>query len=227
MSLSSGLLLSMTSLSLSWLYMWHSKGLGLLENYYTRLQLNVTRNCENSGKRCRQAMTFFTMVLSLCAWMKRARMSKLMHASMVTHTLENMQSWKMFFLWGDQYSLVATLTVDGYIASNVVPGSFDFMDFLEFIQEMVVHSNSQFIMPMTDSWQFPQMNPYPEPWSVLVLDNCRIHHNKVLVNMVRAAGCLILFLPAYSPDLNPIEESFSTSLFVFHIYRLMYQVTYL
>lgn len=27
-------------------------------------------------------------------------------------------------------------------------------------------------------------------------------------------GCLILYLPSYSPDLNPIEESFSTRLFV-------------
>ena len=56
------------------------------------------------------------------------------------------------------------------------------------------------------------MNQYPAPRSVLVLDNCRIHHNEALVNIVRAAGCLILYLPAYSPDLNPIEESFSTCL---------------
>jgi transposase len=53
------------------------------------------------------------------------------------------------------------------------------------------------------------MNPYPGPRSVLVLDNCRIHHNQALVNIVMASGCLILYLPAYSPDLNPIEESFS------------------
>ena len=49
---------------------------------------------------------------------------------------------KDVFVRGDQYSLVAALTVDGYIASNVIPGSFDSMDFLEFIQEMVVRSNS-------------------------------------------------------------------------------------
>jgi DDE superfamily endonuclease len=54
------------------------------------------------------------------------------------------------------------------------------------------------------------MNPYPDTCSVLVLDNCRIHHNEALVELVHAAGCLILYLPAYSPDLNPIEESFST-----------------
>ena len=54
------------------------------------------------------------------------------------------------------------------------------------------------------------MKPFPESRSVLVLDNCRIHHTDPLVAIVQAAGCLILYLPAYSPDLNPIEESFST-----------------
>ena len=47
---------------------------------------------------------------------------------------------KDVFARGDRYSLVAALTVDGYIASNAVPGSFDSMDFLEFIQESVVCS---------------------------------------------------------------------------------------
>ncbi|KAF8234209.1 hypothetical protein L208DRAFT_1262848, partial [Tricholoma matsutake] len=52
--------------------------------------------------------------------------------------------------------------------------------------------------------------------SILVLDNCHIHHNKALVQLVQSAGkserccALILYLPAYSPDLNPINESFST-----------------
>ena len=47
---------------------------------------------------------------------------------------------KDVFVRGDRYLLVIALTVDGYIASDVVPGSFNSMDFLEFIQEKVVHS---------------------------------------------------------------------------------------
>jgi transposase len=73
------------------------------------------------------------------------------------------------------------------------------------------------------------MNPYPAGRSILVMDNCRIHHNIDLVDVVNAAGkqlhhlisesgptpilnlgCLLIYLPLYSPDLNPIEESFST-----------------
>lgn len=47
---------------------------------------------------------------------------------------------KDVFVHGDRYSLVATLTIDGYIAFEAFPGSFNSMDFLEFIQEQVVCS---------------------------------------------------------------------------------------
>ena len=53
------------------------------------------------------------------------------------------------------------------------------------------------------------MNPYPKPNSVLVLDNASIHHDRHIANIVEACGCLLLHLPAYSPDLNPIEKGFS------------------
>ncbi|KAJ8486860.1 hypothetical protein ONZ45_g14529 [Pleurotus djamor] len=97
------------------------------------------------------------------------------------------------FVQGDRYSLVAVLGIDGYVAAEVIPGSYDGLSFYEFIQEQVlIH-----------------MNPFPGARSVLVMDNCRIHHNPALVNLVRAAVCLLLYLPPYSPDYNPIEESFS------------------
>jgi len=54
------------------------------------------------------------------------------------------------------------------------------------------------------------MNPFPFEQSILVLDNCSIRHNEAIYELVNSVGCLLLFLPPYSPDLNPIEESFST-----------------
>ena len=42
------------------------------------------------------------------------------------------------FVRGDRYSLVAAITIDGYIASTVVPGSLDSFDFYNFIAEDVV-----------------------------------------------------------------------------------------
>jgi transposase len=53
------------------------------------------------------------------------------------------------------------------------------------------------------------MNPYPAKHSVLVMDNARIHHNNDLVATVEDIGGKILYLPSYSPDLNPIETAFS------------------
>ena len=51
--------------------------------------------------------------------------------------------------------------------------------------------------------------------SVIVLDNARFHQSPTTAALVAAAGCELLFLPAYSPDLNPIEHiwaSFKTRL---------------
>ena len=42
--------------------------------------------------------------------------------------------------------------------------------------------------------------------SVIVLDNARFHQSPTTQKLVEAAGCQLLFLPPYSPDLNPIEH---------------------
>ena len=53
------------------------------------------------------------------------------------------------------------------------------------------------------------MNPFPFPNSVLMLDDAQVHHNGRIAEIVEARGCLIQYLPAYSPDLNPIEKEFA------------------
>ncbi|KAF8238355.1 hypothetical protein L208DRAFT_1355350 [Tricholoma matsutake] len=58
--------------------------------------------------------------------------------------------------------------------------------------------------------QLPRMNTFPDVQSVLILDNCRIHHTDTLQEILNDAGVMLLYLPPYSPDLSPIEESFST-----------------
>jgi transposase len=43
------------------------------------------------------------------------------------------------------------------------------------------------------------------PGSVLVMDNASIHKGGKIEALATAVGCRVLYLPAYSPDFNPIE----------------------
>ena len=53
------------------------------------------------------------------------------------------------------------------------------------------------------------MNEFPGRNSVIVMDNCRIHHDGDLIAELREVyNVRVEFLPPYSPDLNPIEEAF-------------------
>lgn len=50
------------------------------------------------------------------------------------------------------------------------------------------------------------------PRSILIMDNASIHHVDRAQKLVDTAGCLLWFLPAYNPELNPIEEVFSETI---------------
>jgi transposase len=51
--------------------------------------------------------------------------------------------------------------------------------------------------------------PALHPGMVVVVDNVGAHQPDRIRELVAAAGCDLVFLPAYSPDLSPIEEAFS------------------
>ncbi len=47
------------------------------------------------------------------------------------------------------------------------------------------------------------------PGQVVVMDNLSAHKGEEVRELIEGQGCEVLFLPPYSPDLNPIEEAFS------------------
>jgi transposase len=51
--------------------------------------------------------------------------------------------------------------------------------------------------------------PTLRPGHIVVMDNLRQHHSEQVRAAIEARGASLWFLPAYSPDLNPIEEAFS------------------
>ena len=62
----------------------------------------------------------------------------------------------------------------------------------------------------------PHLMPFDgyNPHSIVVMDNCSIHHVQGIKTMIQEVGALLLFLPPHSPDLNPVEEAFSKVKFV-------------
>jgi transposase len=65
--------------------------------------------------------------------------------------------------------------------------------------------------------QFIELNLLPHllpfngsnPNSIVVQDNASVHYHERVRELINSVGVLLLFLPPYSPDLNPIEETFS------------------
>jgi putative transposase len=51
--------------------------------------------------------------------------------------------------------------------------------------------------------------PTLRPGDVVVMDNLGSHRGKAVRHAIRSAGARLLFLPKYSPDLNPIEQLFA------------------
>jgi transposase len=60
-----------------------------------------------------------------------------------------------------------------------------------------------------ETWIETQLAPELQPGDVVILDNVGFHKSERAAELVRGRGAWLLFLPPYSPDLNPIEMAFS------------------
>lgn len=96
---------------------------------------------------------------------------------------------------GEHVSLIAFMSVAGVLDCTMVRGSVNGDVFYDFVEKCLL----------------PHLMPFDghNPNSVVILDNCTIHHMDDVVQMIHDVGCLIHFLPPYSPDYNPIESMFS------------------
>jgi hypothetical protein len=54
----------------------------------------------------------------------------------------------------------------------------------------------------------PCLRPFPQPNSVCICDNATLHHDQLgwLEKLVHSRGAIIIYLPPYACDLNPIES---------------------
>jgi transposase len=96
------------------------------------------------------------------------------------------------FQRGELYQILPAYTVDGVLTSQIFQGSTDSSIFEDFIQQLL-----------------SACGRWPERHSVLVMDNASFHHSERITELCREAGVKLVYLPPYSPDLNPIEEFFA------------------
>lgn len=59
------------------------------------------------------------------------------------------------------------------------------------------------------AWVEQFLVPTLKPGDIVIMDNLGSHKGRPVRNAIRSAGARLLFLPPYSPDLNPIEQVFA------------------
>lgn len=89
----------------------------------------------------------------------------------------------------DRLTILGGLSLEGLVACMSVEGATDTPVIVAFTEHVLV--------------------PVLRPGQVVVMDNLSPHKAPRVRELIEAAGCRLLFLPPYSPDLNPIEPAWS------------------
>ena len=91
---------------------------------------------------------------------------------------------------GENTSLLAALSLDeGVCAAMTLTGAVDGVAFEAYVKEVLC--------------------PKLRAGQVVILDRLNVHKSQRVREAILAKGCELVFLPSYSPDLNPIELAFS------------------
>lgn len=60
-----------------------------------------------------------------------------------------------------------------------------------------------------EMWLENVLLPTLQPGQLVIMDNAAFHKGGRIQQLIEEAGCQLLYLPPYSPDLNPIEKCWS------------------
>lgn len=87
---------------------------------------------------------------------------------------------------GTHYTMVATLGLTGISAPLIFKGAMNRVVFEGYVQQMLL--------------------PTLRPRDILIMDNLSAHKGESIRATIEACGARVVYLPPYSPDLNPIEQ---------------------
>jgi len=85
--------------------------------------------------------------------------------------------------------MISSIRLDGTTACMALEGTTDTESFRAYVQAVLI--------------------PTLQPGDIVVMDNLSPHKSDPTLTLITRAGARVLFLPAYSPDLNPIEKMWS------------------
>jgi transposase len=91
--------------------------------------------------------------------------------------------------WGANLTLLSSMSAERMGPSMVVEGATTKAVFETYVERVLA--------------------PALTPGQVIVMDNLSSHKGSRVRELVEGRGCELLYLPPYSPDLNPIEEAFA------------------
>jgi transposase len=91
--------------------------------------------------------------------------------------------------WGKNVTLLASITREGLGPCLAVEGSTTREVFEAYLEGVLA--------------------PTLEPGQIVVMDNLSAHKGGKVKEIIEGRGCELIYLPPYSPDLNPIEQAFS------------------
>ena len=85
--------------------------------------------------------------------------------------------------------MISSVRLDGTTTCMTIEGATNTEVFQAYVREVLV--------------------PSLRPGDIVVMDNLGAHKNELTLALIEQAGAEVRFLPAYSPDLNPIEMMWS------------------
>jgi transposase len=91
--------------------------------------------------------------------------------------------------YGPNLTILGAITLQGVSAAMTIPGATTTDVFLEYVRQVLA--------------------PTLREGMVVIMDNLAAHRNEQVVAAIEKTGARVLFLPPYSPDLNPIERAWS------------------
>ncbi len=141
------------------------------------------------------AQCFVFSTRSMFVWVDETGSDRRDHIRKYGYALRGLTPcYKRLLVRGQRINAISAIS-SGVLATELMTGSVGGDRFYDFVRGTLL----------------PMMRPFNgvNSHSILIMNNCSFHHIVEVKDLLRSAGIVVLFLPPYSPDLNPIEEAFS------------------